>query len=113
VQVGDRTKIGPYCVISDTDLPLPLGMPDCDDPRPIQVGEDVWLGARVTVLPGVRIGDGAVVAAGSVVVSDVPRDAIVSGCPARVLRVARREGGRPTAASARLRDDRRSDANAS
>jgi virginiamycin A acetyltransferase len=51
------------------------------------VGSDVWLGYRTLVMPGVSIGHGAVVAAGSVVVGDVPPYAIAGGNPARVLRV--------------------------
>ena len=50
------------------------------------VGNDVWIGCNVVVLPGVTIGDGAVVAAGSIVTKDVPPYAIVAGSPARVLR---------------------------
>jgi virginiamycin A acetyltransferase len=50
------------------------------------VGNDVWLGYQVLVMPGVRIGNGAVVAAGSVVVDDVPDYAIVGGNPARLIR---------------------------
>ncbi len=53
---------------------------------PVIIGEDVWLGAGVTVLPGVRIGDGAVVGAGSVVVRDIPPGAVAVGVPARVVR---------------------------
>ena len=51
------------------------------------VGNDVWLGYRATVLPGVRIGDGAVVAACAVVAADVPPYAVVAGNPARLARV--------------------------
>ncbi|AHH21878.1 bacterial transferase hexapeptide repeat-containing protein [Nocardia nova SH22a] len=50
------------------------------------VGDDVWIGYGVTVLPGVRIGNGAIVAAGSVVTSDVPDYGIVGGNPARLIR---------------------------
>jgi virginiamycin A acetyltransferase len=50
------------------------------------VGNDVWIGADVTIMPGIRIGDGAIVATASVVVTDVPAYAIVGGNPARVLR---------------------------
>lgn len=84
VRVGRGTKIGPYCVIADTELPLPLE----DGPaEAIEIGDDVWLGARVVVLPGTVIGAGAVISAGSVVSGVVPPRAIVSGSPARVLRV--------------------------
>lgn len=51
------------------------------------VGNDVWLGYRVTVMPGVRVGDGAIVAAGSVVAHDVPPYAVVAGNPTRVVRM--------------------------
>ena len=51
------------------------------------VGNDVWLGYRSLVMPGMTIGDGAIVAAGSVVAADVPPYAIAGGNPARVLRM--------------------------
>lgn len=50
------------------------------------IGRRVWLGASVTVVPGVHIGDGAIVGAGAVVTRDVPPDMIVAGVPARVIR---------------------------
>lgn len=52
---------------------------------PVEVGRDVLIGANATVLPGVRIGDGAVVGAGAVVTRDVPPGAFVAGVPARVV----------------------------
>lgn len=54
--------------------------------RPIGVGRGAWVGANATILPGVHIGDGAVVAAGAVVTRDVPRDTLVAGVPATVVR---------------------------
>jgi maltose O-acetyltransferase len=51
----------------------------------VVVGDHAWLSFRCTVLPGVTIGEGAVVAAGAVVTKDVPRYAIVAGIPARVI----------------------------
>lgn len=52
----------------------------------IRIGNDVWIGARAIILDGITIGDGAIVAAGSVVSKDVPPYAVVAGVPARVLR---------------------------
>jgi chloramphenicol O-acetyltransferase type B len=57
-----------------------------EQPRRISIGNDVWLGRSVIVLPGVTIGDGAVVGAGSVVTKEVPPYAIVAGNPARLIR---------------------------
>lgn len=54
--------------------------------KKIVIGNDVWIGARVTILDGVKIGDGAVIAAGSVVTKDVPSYAIVGGVPASIIR---------------------------
>ncbi len=57
-----------------------------DEILPVLVGNDVWIGARVTVLDGVRIGDGCIVAAGAVVTKDIPDYSIVGGVPARLIR---------------------------
>lgn len=54
--------------------------------KPIVIEDGVWIGARATILPGVRIGEGAVVAANAVVVKDVPAWAVVAGNPARVIK---------------------------
>ena len=54
--------------------------------KSVHVGEYVWIGARVLIVPGITIGDGAVIAAGSVVTRDVPKCAVVGGNPARILK---------------------------
>ena len=54
--------------------------------RPIQIGDGCWIGARALILGGVEIGKGSVVAAGSVVISNVPEDSLVAGVPARIKR---------------------------
>lgn len=90
--IGDDTVIGPeFCAMSGDHKfdepgrlhhePSTLG-----ENEPIEVGCNVWIGARVTVLKGVRIGDGAIIGAGSVVTHDVPSQTVVAGCPARVRR---------------------------
>ncbi len=60
-------------------------------PAPIRIGRNVWIGASATVLPGVTIGDGAIVAAGAVVTKDVPENTIVGGVPARIIRTINEE----------------------
>jgi acetyltransferase-like isoleucine patch superfamily enzyme len=52
----------------------------------VVIGDDVWVGGNATILPGVTIGDGAVVAAGAVVTRDVPAHSVVAGVPAKVVR---------------------------
>ncbi len=54
--------------------------------RPVVIGNDVWIGANVVILPGVTVGDGAILAAGTVVTKDVDPYAIVGGVPAKVIR---------------------------
>lgn len=55
-------------------------------PAPILIGKRVWIGANATVCSGVKIGDNAVVAAGAVVVKDVPADTVVGGVPAKIIK---------------------------
>ena len=55
-------------------------------PKPVKIGNKVWIGAHATILPGVTIGDGAVVAAGAVVTKDVPSNVVVAGVPAKVIK---------------------------
>ena len=54
---------------------------------PVVIGDDVWIGRRAMIMPGVKIGNGVVVAAGAVVTKDVPDFAIVGGVPAKILKI--------------------------
>ena len=89
VRIGAKVMIGNFAIIGDTDVP---GFTDrargAAEPREIEIGAGAWLAARVTVLPGARIGAGAVIAAGSVVAGVIPPNAVAGGIPARVLRAA-------------------------
>jgi acetyltransferase-like isoleucine patch superfamily enzyme len=90
VHIGANVMVGNYSIISDTEIPgidMPPGAPDMEA-RSVEIGDGAWLAARVTVLPGTRIGPGAVIAAGSVVAGDIPAGAVAGGIPARVLRPA-------------------------
>ena len=59
--------------------------------QPIHIEKNVWLGANVTVLPGVTIGEGSVIAAGAVVTKDVPANMIAAGVPAKVIRKVKKD----------------------
>ena len=86
ISIGARCLIGPHCIINDTAFHHvdPERRHDAPTAEPIAIGENVWLGARVVVLPGVTIGDDSVIGVGSVVTRDVPPDVVVYGNPARV-----------------------------
>lgn len=86
VEIGDDCLIGHNTVFATLNHALEPDRRADMHPAPIILGRNVWLGANVTVLPGVTIGDDAVVGAGSVVTKDVPEKAIVVGSPARVVR---------------------------
>lgn len=89
VRIGNRTRIGDHVLILDSDFHhLDAGRRDAPSPpsAPVLIGDDVWLGSRVTVLKGARIGARSVIAAGAVVTGEIPPDSIAGGIPARVLR---------------------------
>jgi acetyltransferase-like isoleucine patch superfamily enzyme len=93
IEIGRDCMIGPHCFITDGDHGTKMGLPINKQPMrtaPVVIEDDVWLGAGVIVLKGVRIGRGAVVGAGSVVTRDVESFSIAIGTPARI--VGRREG---------------------
>jgi len=91
VTLGRDVMMGPEVILltrnhgfARIDLPM-MDQPDSEE-KPIVIGDDVWIGTRAILLPGVTIGQGAIVGAGAVVTSDVPPRAIVGGNPARILR---------------------------
>lgn len=88
VTIGAGTLIGPGCQLITVEHPLEHGprAEGWERARPIEIGRDCWLGAGAIVLPGVRIGDRCVVAAGAVVTRDVPANSLVAGVPAEVKR---------------------------
>ena len=86
VKIGMDCHIGTHAIIIDNDFHDPLDRLRMPEPKPVAIGNRVWIGNRVIVLPGVTIGDDAVVGAGAVVTSDVPPRTIVAGNPARILR---------------------------
>lgn len=89
VRIGAGCLIAPGVFITDHNHSLKRGMPMFEQPcvaAPVVIGDDVWIGANAVVLPGVEIGEGAVIAAGAVVNRAVPSFAIVGGVPAKIIR---------------------------
>lgn len=89
VTIGSDCLIAPGCHITDVNHGTAPGELIRKQPlqvRPIRIGKDVWIGAGCSILPGVTIGDGAVIGARSVVTHDVPPWAIVAGAPAKIIR---------------------------
>ena len=86
ISIGDDCLIGHGCTLCTINHSVDPSHRGDMIPAPIRIGNKVWLGANVTVLPGVVIGDGAIVAAGAVVTKDVPENTIVAGCPARIIK---------------------------
>lgn len=91
VIIGDRTLVGYGTQILSRNHRIPP-LPERiftsgHEGIPVVIGSDVWIGAGCIILPGVRIGDHAVVAAGSVVTKDVPPGAIAGGVPAKVIKM--------------------------
>ena len=89
VRIGKDCAIGPSCYITDHDHGLQLGFTPLEQSmiaEATQIGDRVWLGANVTVLKGVTIGDDVVIGAGSVVTKDIPSSTIAVGIPARVIK---------------------------
>lgn len=87
VEIGEGCAVGWGVSICDEDFHH-LEVDGVVGPRtsPISIGSGVWIGQDAKILKGVSIGDGAVIAAGSVVVKDVPPSALVAGVPAKVVR---------------------------
>jgi maltose O-acetyltransferase len=91
VKIGNDVMMGREVIMISqnhifSDITRPMNIQGTEEPRPIIIGDDVWIGARAVILPGIRIGKGAIIGAGSVVTTDVPEYAIVGGNPARILR---------------------------
>jgi acetyltransferase-like isoleucine patch superfamily enzyme len=85
IRIGERVLLGPYVSIADNQGHQ-VDVNDDDLPKPIVLGDNVWIGRFSIVLPGVSIGAGAVIGAGSVVTKDIEPGVLAVGSPARVLR---------------------------
>lgn len=88
VTFGDNVFIAPNCAFYTAGHPLDPEQRNkgLEYAKPIEVGDNVWIGGNVVVLPGVKIGDNCVIGAGSVVTKDVPENSVAVGNPCKVIR---------------------------
>ncbi|WP_324671368.1 sugar O-acetyltransferase [Hymenobacter sp. GOD-10R] len=88
VIIGDDVFLAPNVVISTAGHPVEAGprVAGWEFAKPITIGNKVWLGAGVLIMPGVSIGDNAVIGAGSVVTRSIPANTVAVGNPCRVIR---------------------------
>lgn len=88
ITIGSNTFIGPYCGFYTANHPLQYRYRNTglEKALPIRIGDNCWFGANVSVMPGVTIGNGCVIAAGAVVTKDIPDNSLAAGVPAKVIR---------------------------
>jgi len=89
IKIGNKVSLGPGVAILGANHGIDPSMPHQVQPQKselIEIGDDVWIGAGAIVLPGVKIGRGAVIAAGSVVNEGIPENVIAGGVPAKVIK---------------------------
>lgn len=91
IKIGENVMMGPEVVIytgghrhDRTDIPMVEQ--GNDETRPVTIGNDVWIGRRAMIMPGVNIADGCIIGAGAVVTKDMPAYSIVGGVPAKVIK---------------------------
>jgi len=85
IEIGNNVMTGPQLIICTANHETKLGIPMINQgmkKSPVKIGDDVWIASRITILPGVEIGEGAVIAAGAVVTKNVAPYTIVGGVPA-------------------------------
>ena len=85
IEIGENVVISENVTIRDSDDHQIIGS-DKKYTLPIKVGNHVWIGMNATILKGVTVGDGAIIAAGAVVTRDVPAESLVGGVPAKVIK---------------------------
>jgi maltose O-acetyltransferase len=96
VNIGNYVMMGTHCLIISRnhrfdDLNMPMCQQGFQEDNPVVIEDDVWVGSKVIILPGVRVGRGSIIGAGAVVTENVKPYTIVGGNPAKVIR--RRDEG--------------------
>ena len=91
ITIGNNVMMGPNCTIYTQnhafgDLSIPMNRQGFSEEKPVFIEDDVWIGGHCIILPGVKIGQGVIIGAGSVVTRDVPSYAVVGGNPANIIK---------------------------
>lgn len=86
VKIGKHVRIGPYTLIMDSDFHDVYEREKEGKKGPIEISDNVWIASKVIILKGVKIGEGSMIAAGSVVTKDIPSYSLAAGVPAKVIK---------------------------
>ena len=88
IEIGDNCFLAPGVHIYTATHPLDAveRTSGIESAKPVKIGDNVWIGGRSVINPGVTIGNNVVVASGSVVVKDIPDNVLVGGCPAKIIK---------------------------
>lgn len=86
IEIGDNVLIGQQVVIATINHDFNPSKRANMFLAPVKIGNSVWIGAHATILSGVTIGDNAIIAAGAVVTKDVPKNVVVAGVPAKIIK---------------------------
>lgn len=91
VSIGESVMMGPEVVIYTSGhkhdrVEVPMMDQGMEEARPVTIGNDVWIGRRVIIMPGVTIGNGVIIGAGAVVTKNIPDNVVVGGVPARIIK---------------------------
>lgn len=91
VKIGRDVMMGPEVVVYTSGhkhdrVDIPMREQGSDEVRPVVIGDDVWIGRRAIIMPGVKIGNGCIIGAGAVVTKDIPDYSIAGGVPAKVIK---------------------------
>ena len=90
VTIGKNVMMGPEVIVytqghRHDNAEIPMREQGNDDIKPVSIGDDVWIGRRAMIMPGVSIGHGCIIGAGAIVTKDVPDFCVVGGVPAKIL----------------------------
>ena len=96
VDIGKNVMMAPDCIMltknhSYDRVDIPMNQQGYNEDKKIIIGDDVWIGQRVIILPGVKVGDGSIIGAGSIVTKNIEPYSIVAGNPARLIKIRKKD----------------------